>query len=140
MTVKLRRELTETMMKTGETTMGKIFRNLSFVTVLLLLVGCASAPSNPAVGAWNVSINTPVGEQAGVWTLAANGTGVMGSDQGDQAISGIMYDGNSVNFSVDVDAGGQALSLSFSGTVDGDSLVGEFASDFGAFEVSGSRQ
>lgn len=128
------------MMKIEETTMEKIFRNLSLVTVLLLFVGCASAPSNPAVGAWNVNINTPVGDQAGVWTLAADGTGVMGSDQGDQAISGIMYDGNGVSFSVDIDAGGQALSLSFTGTVDGDSLVGEFGSDFGAFDVSGSRQ
>lgn len=120
--------------------MGKVFRTLSLSAALLFFLGCASAPSNPAVGMWDVSINTPVGQQSGVWTLAADGTGVMETDQGDQTLSGIMYDGNSISFSVDIDAGGQALSLSFTGTVEGDTLSGEFGSDFGAFEVSGSRQ
>jgi len=110
------------------------------IAIVLLVAACASAPSNPSVGVWNVNINTPVGDQAGVWTLNADGTGIMGSDQGDQAVSGIMYDGNSISFDVDIDAGGQALSLSFSGAVEGDSLTGEFASDFGAFGISGTRQ
>lgn len=120
--------------------MTKLFRNLSMATALVFLVGCASAPSNPAVGVWDVNINSPAGAQAGVWTFAADGTGVMGSDLGDFEISGIVYAGNQLSFSVDIDAGGQSLSLSFSGTVDGDSLAGEFASDFGAFDVAGSRQ
>ena len=120
--------------------MKRIFRNLSYSAALLFFVACALTPSNPAVGMWDVSINTPVGEQSGVWTLAADGTGVMAGEQGDQAISGIMYDGNSLSFSVDIDAGGQSLSLDFTGTVEGDTLSGEFGSDFGAFGVSGSRQ
>ena len=124
----------------GELNMNKSIRYLSLAAVLLFLVGCASTPSNPAVGSWDVSINTPAGQQGGVWTLAADGTGVMGGDLGDQPVSGIVYDGDSVTFSVNIDAGGQALSLDFAGTVDGDSLVGELNSDFGAFDVSGSRQ
>ena len=40
----------------------------------------------------------------------------------------------------DIDAGGQSLSLSFSGVVEGDSLTGAFGSDFGDFDVTGTRQ
>jgi hypothetical protein len=107
---------------------------------ILFLTACASTSAPPAVGAWDVNINTPVGAQAGVWTLNADGTGIMGSDQGDQAIDGITYDGNSVVFSVDIDAGGQSMSLSFDGMAMGDTISGEFSSDFGAFDVTGTRR
>jgi hypothetical protein len=117
----------------------RLIRNLSFIAVIALLASCGASVS-PGVGVWDISINTPVGEQGGTWTLNADGTGIMGSDQGDQAIEGIMFDGNSVAFDVNIDAGGQSLSLSFSGTVAGDSLDGEFESDFGAIAVSGTRQ
>jgi hypothetical protein len=119
--------------------MTKFIKTISISTVLIFLAACAAAPA-PGVGAWDVSINTPVGEQAGVWTINADGTGVMGSDQGDQDIDGIVLDGDSIAFDVDIDAGGQSLSLSFSGTVDGDSLDGVFDSDFGAIDVTGTRQ
>ena len=119
--------------------MTKLTRTLSIATILVFLGACAAGTA-PGVGAWDVNIITPVGAQSGVWTINADGTGVMGSDLGDQVIDGIMLEGNSIAFDVDIDAGGQALSLSFSGTVEGDSLDGEFASDFGAFDVTGSRQ
>ena len=119
--------------------MTKFIRTLSISTSFALLVACAAGTS-PGVGAWDVIIDTPVGSQAGVWTINADGTGIMGSDQGDQAIEGIALEGNTIAFDVDIDAGGQSLSLGFSGTVNGDSLDGEFSSDFGPVPVSGSRQ
>jgi len=119
--------------------MTKFIRTLSIATVLVFLAACAAAPA-PGVGAWDVSINTPVGAQTGVWTINADGTGVMGGEQGDQVLDGIMLEGNTIAFDVDIDAGGQSLSLSFSGTVDGDSFEGEFSSDFGPFSVTGTRQ
>ena len=65
---------------------------------------------------------------------------MMGSDQlGEAPIDGVMYDGNSVSFSAEVDAQGQTLVLDFSGTIEGDSVSGEFGSDFGAFAVTGTR-
>jgi len=119
--------------------MTKFIRTLSISTSFALLVACAAGTSH-GVGAWDVIIDTPVGSQAGVWTINADGTGIMGSDQGDQAIEGIALEGNTIAFDVDIDAGGQSLSLSFSGTVNEDSLDGEFSSDFGPVPVSGSRQ
>lgn len=119
--------------------MTKLIRTLSIATVLVFLAACAAGPA-PGVGMWDVNINTPVGAQTGVWTINADGSGVMGSDLGDQTLDGIMLEGDTIAFDVDIDAGGQSLSLSFSGTVEGDSFEGEFSSDFGAFSVTGTRQ
>ena len=111
----------------------------SFVAMVLVLASCAaSAP--PAVGVWNIEMNTPLGAMPAVLTIAEDGTGTMSGDMGEQSFSGIMFDGNAISFTTDLEAQGQSISLSFDGTVDGDSLSGEFGSDFGAFGVTGTRQ
>lgn len=110
------------------------------VASLAFLVGCASAPP-PAVGAWNIEMNTPLGAMPAVLTLNADGSGIMAADGlGEAPLAGIMFEGNAVNFSAEVDAQGQTLVLDFTGTVTGDAIAGEFGSDFGAFGVTGTRQ
>lgn len=112
----------------------------SLVALVLGLSSCASAPP-PAVGAWDISMNTPVGQMPALLTIAEDGTGSMSADGlGEAPITGIMMEGNSVSFSTDIDAQGQLLTLTFDGTVEGDALTGEFGSDFGAFGVTGTRQ
>ena len=107
---------------------------------LAVLVGCAASVP-PAVGVWNVEMNTPLGPLPATLTINEDGTGSMAADNlGEAPISGITFDGDSVTFETEVDAQGTMLVLEFSGTVDGDSLEGEFGSDFGAFDVSGSRE
>ena len=118
----------------------KRFISGSLIAFTLFLAGCA-APGNPAVGAWNISMNTPVGAMPAVLTMNADGSGSMAADGlGETALNGISYDGNAVTFSAAIDAQGQSLTLNFNGTVDGDALTGEFGSDFGAFGVTGTRQ
>ena len=110
------------------------------VVSLAFLVGCA-AGTNPAVGAWNIEMNTPLGAMPAVLTINADGTGNMSADGlGEAPLSGILVDGDAVNFSAEVDAQGQTLVLEFTGTVAGDAITGEFGSDFGAFGVTGTRQ
>jgi len=119
--------------------MKKLISGLLVVSVVFL-VGCA-AGTNPAVGAWNIEMNTPLGAMPAVLTINADGSGSMSADGlGSAPLSGIMVDGNAVTFEASVDAQGQSLVLDFTGTVDGDSLAGEFGSDFGAFGVTGTRQ
>ena len=120
--------------------MLKIIRNIVAAAMLVILAACAAGNSNPFAGTWNTMATTPLGNQESLWIIAEDGTGMMASDQGDQPIDGIIVDGNNVSFAVDVDAGGQSLSLSFSGVVEGDSLTGAFGSDFGDFDVTGTRQ
>jgi len=107
---------------------------------LVVLVGCAA--STPAgVGVWSIEMNTPLGAMPATLTLNEDGSGAMEADgMGGAPIDGVMYDGNSIAFSAAIDAQGQSITLDFSGTVAGDSLNGEFGSDFGAFGVTGTRQ
>ncbi len=110
------------------------------VVSLFVLAGCAGGTA-PGVGVWGVEMNTPLGALPATLTLNADGTGSMSADgMGEAALSGIMYDGNSVAFEAEVDAQGQTLVLDFTGTVEGDAISGEFGSDFGAFGVTGTRQ
>jgi len=120
--------------------MLRIIRITSAAAMIVMLTACAAGAANPFVGSWDTVATSPLGDQASVWTIAEDGTGIMSSELGDQAVEGIVVDGNSVSFTLDIDAGGQFLSLSFSGMVDGDALSGVFASDFGDFNVTGTRQ
>lgn len=120
--------------------MRNLMRNTTVAAMLILLTACAAGTSNPFVGTWDTVATSPLGDQAATWTIAADGTGVMSSELGDQAVDGIVVEGNNVSFDLDIDAGGQFLSLSFSGIVQGDTLSGAFASDFGDFAVTGNRQ
>ena len=122
-------------------TMKKLLSGL-LVLSLTILVGCAaSAP--PAVGVWDVEMDTPLGAIGAVLVINEDGTGSMHAEAlgGDPApFSGVMFDGNTLSFEAELDAMGQLITLEFSGTVDGDSLNGEFGSDFGSFGVTGTRQ
>lgn len=109
------------------------------MALVLVLAGCAASVP-PAVGVWSIEMNTPLGAMPATLTIAEDGTGNMSGDMGQQDINGIMFDGNAINFSTAIDAQGQSITLTFAGTVDGDSLSGEFGSDFGAFGVTGTRQ
>lgn len=120
--------------------MLKIIRNASAVLLIAVLSACAAGGGNPFVGTWDTVATSPLGDQAATWVIADDGTGMMNSDQGNQAVEGIVVEGNNVSFTLDIDAGGQFLSLSFTGVIDGDTLTGAFGSDFGDFAVTGTRQ
>ena len=113
---------------------------ISFTSILIFLAACAGGAANPIVGTWDTVASTPLGDQAATWTINADGTGEMSGAAGVQAIDGITFDGNNLAFDLTIEAQGQSLTLDFSGSVDGDSLSGEFGSDFGAFAVTGTRQ
>jgi hypothetical protein len=110
--------------------------------VALLLTACAgtSAP-HPLVGAWAITIDTPVGSMAGNLNINPDMTGDMSSTElGSAALNGITVDGEAVQFSTTIDAQGQSIALAFNGTVTGDQLSGQFNTDFGPIAVSGVRQ
>lgn len=112
----------------------------------LLTFACSGygAPALPAaVGSWNMTIETPLGTQEPTLIVSGDASGLMGtmsSPQGDVELADVTWnDDGTLGFTMDIDAGGQSLSLTFSGTVDGDSLTGSFASDFGDMEANATR-
>ncbi len=112
----------------------------SLFLALMIFAGCASAPP-PAVGVWGVDMNTPLGSIPVTLTLNEDGTGMMAADPlGEAPVNDVMYDGPAVTFNTEIDAQGQTVMLEFSGSVEGDTLDGSFATDFGDLQVTGTRQ
>ena len=113
----------------------------------LLTVGCASTGGGKAavpdiVGTWNLVIETPMGNQEPTFTVSQTDAGLAGtfvSPQGELEIPSVTDTDGQVAFDMNIDAAGQQLALKFTGTVDGDSLNGSFASDFGDMPVTGTR-
>lgn len=50
------------------------------------------------------------------------------------------FEGDVLEFEITVDAEGQMLDMPFTGKIDGDTLEGTFATDFGDFQVTGTRK
>lgn len=119
--------------------MKKILSGL-LVLSLSVLVGCAAGGPPPASGVWNASIVSPLGELPVVLTLNADGSGEMASDVLNAPLSGIIYVDNTAAFTAEISVQGQEIVLDFTGTADGDTLNGEFGSDFGAMAVNATRQ
>ncbi len=94
-------------------------------------------------GNWSVTINTPMGAQKATLTLKTEGGelgGALDSSQGRAEIKEGKADGNSVSWKADINGPAGQISLTFTGTVDGDAISGDV--DLGAFgkaTYSGTR-
>ncbi len=126
---------------------GKLRNYLLLALVAALLtVGCSAygAPALPAaVGSWNMSIETPLGTQTPTINVTGDASGLMAamvSPEGEVAATDVTFgEDGALGFTVEIDAGGQQLKLVFSGMVDGDSLNGTFATDFGDMTATATR-
>lgn len=113
----------------------------------LLTVGCSAygAPALPAaVGSWNMSIETPLGTQTPTIVVSGDASGLMAkmsAEEGDVEATDVTWndEDGALGFTVEIDAGGQQLTLVFSGMVDGDALNGTFATDFGDMTATATR-
>jgi hypothetical protein len=77
-------------------------------------------------GKWNITVQTPMGAQSSTLELVTDGTSLTGSQSGNGE-SGAIYegrvDGDTASWKVDITRP-MSLSVSFSATVDGDSISG----------------
>ncbi len=93
-------------------------------------------------GTWNVTLQTPMGAQAGTLTFATDGgtlTGEMGGAQGDPALEGGTCDGTDLPRGVNMTSP-MPIKVEATATVDGDSISGEAKlGAFGTATFEGSR-
>ena len=93
-------------------------------------------------GTWNVTMQTPMGAQAGTLTFATDGgtlTGEMGTPQGNTAIEEGTCAGNDLSWVVNMTSP-MPIKVEATATVDGDSISGEAKlGAFGTATFEGSR-
>jgi hypothetical protein len=80
----------------------------------------------------------------GTLTIEQNGdafTGTMTTDFGSATISDGEISGRTISWSISINAGGQAITVTYQGQVDGDRITGRAtAGDFGSFPFSAQRR
>lgn len=93
-------------------------------------------------GTWNLTLKSPLGDQAAQLDLHDHDGSVQGTltGKGDPAaLQGLTVEGANLAFSADADTPVGRMNLAFTGAVTGDTLAGTYSTPFGAFEFSGSR-
>src|SRR5690606_22072304 len=134
--------------------MFKTIRFAALAAGAALISAPALAADSPVVGTWATVAETQMGNFESTLTVAEEGgaytvemadapmTGPDGSAAPAMAstISDVKVDGASFSFKRTIDFQGQGMVLSYSGTVDGDTLTAEANSDFGAVPVKGTRK
>jgi hypothetical protein len=93
-------------------------------------------------GTWNLTMNSPLGDQAAKLDIQDAGGALQGTltGKGDPTpVQHLEVNGDSVGFSADADTPVGRLNLAFTGTVNGDAISGKYQTPFGAFDFSGTR-
>ena len=134
-----------------------MFRKTVFAALVAgatVMAAPAYAQSSPAVGAWDTEAVTDFGtfkseltiaESGGAYTVAmvdAPQTGPDGAPAPAMAstISEVAVNGANFSFKRTIDFLGQAIVLTYTGSVDGNALTATANSDFGAIPVKGTRK
>jgi hypothetical protein len=79
-------------------------------------------------GVWDMSVETPNGTIENVATLKQEGeklTGTLASQMGEIAMEGTVV-GNEIKWVLNIDMGGQQVSIAFAGKVEGETMAGVF--------------
>ena len=117
-----------------------------------LIASPAFAQDSSVVGTWDTEAVTDFGTFAATMTFAETGDGytieIVDQDAGggagpaaptESTISDVVIEGDSFAFKRSMTTPQGAMELSYSGTVEGDTLTASVDSDFGAIPVTGTR-
>lgn len=111
-----------------------------FALICLVAVSAAPAyaqdpakPADPAAkvdvtGVWDMSVETPNGVIENVATLTQEGeklTGTIASQMGELAMEGSVV-GSEIKWVLNLDMGGQQVSIAFAGKIEGETMAGIF--------------
>ena len=111
----------------------RLLRTSSLVLASVLLAASFAAAQVSVAGTWKLNFQTDQGAVDADLMLKQDGekvTGSLNSPQGEAPLEGTVTGGKLV-LSMSVDAGGQALTITFDGALENDTLKGNV--DFGGF-------
>jgi imidazolonepropionase-like amidohydrolase len=103
----------------------------------------AETPAANLTGTWNLTVQTPEGPQQGIATLtmASDGTltGSVSATPGTASVEKGWVSGNKFSFTITMDLGEGPVPLTFSGTVEGNSMTGTMSLGGDALPLTGTR-
>jgi hypothetical protein len=100
-------------------------------------------PATDVTGTWEVTIETGQGSFEGTSTMEQSDegtvTGTFTAEMGEMQIRNGVVSGHDISFTLVVDAGGEQMELSLTGTVEGDEISGSGSGPFGSFTWEAER-
>jgi hypothetical protein len=93
------------------------------------------------LGEWDVQ--TEDGQYTFVFVFSMEGDALMGlfkGTGGDYEMEDLTFEGNEISFTVNIDAGGQTMSIDFTATIEGDSLEGYLSMEYGEANITGKKR
>lgn len=112
-------------------------RLASLSAAVTLVMGATFAGADGVVGEWDLTwdMTEMIGREISM-KLTISGTegaltGKLSSQRGDSDLEDVKFENGTLTFVRNFDYQGQAMSMTYSGKLDGDALAGSFSSDFG---------
>jgi hypothetical protein len=110
-------------------------KKLLGLSVLALIAAVVqAAPQQNVVGSWDLTVESPQGKRDSVLIIKKEGdklSGVLKGARGERPLDSITLNGSDITFTMNVQAQGQDLTITYKGKVEKDSMKGD--ADFGGF-------
>jgi len=126
----------------------RLVLNVAFVLVLAGVIagmfGCGAelagkAPAAALVGTWEMTTESERGTRTRELVINEDLTGTYESREREFPITDLTVEGDQVSFNIEMSFGEREFALEFAGTLEGDSLNGEFTTPRGSREVTGKK-
>jgi hypothetical protein len=106
-----------------------------------ILTGTQEKVYEGLLGEWDVQ--TEDGQYTFVFVFSMEGDtlkGLFKGTSGDYEMEDLSFEDNELSFTVDIDAGGQTMSIDYNATIKGDTLEGFLSMEYGEANVTGKKR
>jgi len=95
------------------------------------------------IGAGRLHVQTEDGQYTFVFIFSMEGEtlkGLFKGTSGDYKMEDLSFEDNELSFTVNIDAGGQTMSIDYSATIKGDILDGYLSMEYGEANITGKKR
>jgi len=112
-----------------------------FILSVALLSASQKNEYEGLLGEWDVQ--TEDGQYTFVFVFSAEGEtlkGLFKGTTGDYEMEGLSFENNELSFTVNIDAGGQTMTIDYRATIEGDTLKGYLSMEYGEASITGKKR
>ncbi len=112
-----------------------------FILSVALLSASQKNEYEGLLGEWDVQ--TEDGQYTFVFVFSMDGENLKGlfkGTSGDYEMEGLSFENNELSFTVNIDAGGQTMTIDYRATIEGDTLKGYLSMEYGEASITGKKR